>query len=176
MNYRTRSFNIFGQIDDLYTHTLNKNEFVTRVYDDGNRINQQLKRNRNTNFFSAKTGLDWYIDTQNTLTVSALFGSEKILDNGDEPFFNGDMSQRLRLWTFLEDELKTTVMMTTNFQHKFKEAGHTLAFNYNYTFHREDEKYFFDNIMPSFTGKDAFKLLSDEYVSDFSIDYTKPLS
>ncbi len=175
MNYRVRAMNLFLQMDDLYTHTLNKNEFVRRVYDDGNVINQQLKRNRNTNFFNAKTGFDWYVNAQNTLTVSALFGSEKILDNGDEPFFNNDLSQRLRLWTFLEDELKTTVMATANFQHKFKQIGHTLSVSYNYTFHREDEKYFFDNTMPTFTGKDAFKLLSDEYVSDASIDYSKPL-
>lgn len=29
--------------------------------------------------------------------------------------------------------------------------------------------------MPAYTGNDAFKLISDEYVSDFTIDYIKPL-
>ena len=42
------------------------------------------------------------------LTVSGLFGIEKIIDRGDEPFFNTDYSKRERLWQFLEDELKTT--------------------------------------------------------------------
>ncbi len=46
---------------------------------------------------------------------------------------------------------------------------------FNYTFHREDEKYNFENILPSFTGLDSFKLLSDEHVADLNIDYTKPL-
>ena len=46
---------------------------------------------------------------------------------------------------------------------------------FNYTFHREDEQYFYDNYLPSSTGTDAFKLLSDEQVYDFNIDYIKPL-
>lgn len=175
LNYRKNKVNAFLSADNLYTQTLNKNEFVTRTYDDGTIIQQQTKRNRNTNYFTAKAGLDWYIDKQNTLTVSGLFGSEKIIDRGDEPFFNADLTQRKRLWQFLEDELKTTVMASAAYQHKFAQPGHLLNLGFNYTFHREDEKYFFDNIMPTFTGKDAFKLISDEHVADFNLDYVKPL-
>ncbi len=175
LNYRKNKINAFFQGGYLYTETLNKNEFVTRTYTDGTIINQQLKRNRNTHFTTIKSGIDWTIDDYNTLTVSGLFGSEKIIDNGDQPFFNADYSQRLRLWQFLEDELKTTVMGTAAYQHKFKQAGRLLNIGFNYTFHREDEKYFFDNILPVSTSKDAFKLLSDESVVDLNIDYIKPL-
>jgi outer membrane receptor protein involved in Fe transport len=175
LNYRKDKINVFFQGDYLYTETLNKNEFVTRTYNDGTIINQQLKRNRNTHFTTIKSGIDWTINDYNTLTISGLFGSEKIIDNGDQPFFNSDYSERLRLWQFLEDELKTTVMGTVAYQHKFKEAGHLMTMGLNYTFHREDEKYFFDNILPSSTSKDAFKLLSDESVIDFNLDYIKPL-
>lgn len=175
LNYRKNKVNYFLQGDYLYTETLNKNEFVVRTYDSGEVINQQLKRNRNTHFITAKTGFDWNIDEQNSLTISGLYGGEKIIDRGDEPFFNKNLSERLRLWQFLEDELKTTAMATANYVHKFKDAGHTLTIGYNYTFHRENEKYFFDNYMPTFTGRDAFKLLSDEQVQDFTVDYQKPL-
>ena len=175
LNYRKKKINVFFQADNLYTQTLNKNEFVTRTYDDGTIINQQLKRNRNTNFFTSKTGFDWSINQNNTLTISALFGSEKIIDRGDQPFFNADNTVRKRLWQFLEDELKTTVMATAAYQHKFKQAGHLLNIGFNYTFHREDEKYFYDNYLPTTTGTDAFKLLSDEQVYDFNFDYIKPL-
>lgn len=85
------------------------------------------------------------------------------------------MSQRLRLWQFLEDELKTTVMATATYQHKFKEAGKLLNVEFNYTFHREDERYYFTNILPTYTGLDAFKLISDESVYDFNGDYIRPL-
>lgn len=175
LNYRKKKFNVFFQADNLYTQTLNKNEFVTRTYDDGTIINQQLKRNRNTNFFTSKAGVDYSINQNNTLTISALFGSEKIIDRGDQPFFNADNTVRQRLWQFLEDELKTTVMATAAYQHKFKQAGHLLNIGFNYTFHREDEKYFYDNYLPTTTGTDAFKLLSDEQVYDFNFDYIKPL-
>lgn len=175
LNYRKKKVNAFFQSDNLYTHTLNKNEFVTRSYDDGTIINQQVKRNRNTNFFNLKTGVDWYLNEKNTLTVSGVFGSEKIIDRGDQPFFNAELTERKRLWQFLEDELKTTVMATTAYQHKFKQAGHLLNVGFNYTYHRENEKYFFDNIFSDYTGKDAFKLISDEHVADFNIDYIKPL-
>lgn len=175
LNYRKNKVNVFLQGDYLYTKTLNKNEFVTRTYDDGTIINQQTKRNRNTAFTTLKAGIDWDIDEANSLSVSGLFGTEKIIDNGDEPFYNADLSQRLRLWQFIEDELKTTITASVAYQHKFKEAGRKLNIGYSYTFHREDERYNFINILPTYTGTDAFKLLSDENVSDFNIDYIKPL-
>ena len=175
LNYRKNSVNFFFQGDYLYTETLNKNEFVSRNYDNGDVINSQLKRNRNTHFTTIKSGIDYTINNHNSITISGLFGSEKIIDRGDQPFFNTNLSQRYRLWQFLEDELKTTWMATANYQHKFKEAGHLINIGINYTFHREDEKYFYDNYLPTATGTDAFKLLSDEQVYDFNLDYTKPL-
>ena len=119
--------------------------------------------------------MDWYVDDHNTIAASALFSSEKILDHGDEPFFNDDLSERLRLWQFLEDELKTTVTFSASWQHKYSKPGRLLTVGYNYTFHREDEKYFFTNILPDFTGEDSFKLISDEHVTDVTIDYVHPL-
>jgi outer membrane receptor protein involved in Fe transport len=175
LNYRKQKINVFLQSDYLYTETLNKNEFVTRNYSDGTVIRQQTKRNRNTQFTNAKAGFDWNMSERDQLTVSGLFGSEKIIDHGDEPFFNSNLDTRLRLWQFLEDELKTTVMASAAYQHKFKEAGRLFNLGFNYTFHRENEKYFFDNILPTYTGHDAFKLLSDEQVFDLNADYIRPL-
>lgn len=175
LNYRKDKVNLFLQTDYLYTQTLNKNEFVTRTYDDGTVINQQTKRNRNTGFLTSKLGMDLNINDRNSFTVSALYGREKILDNGDEPFFNSDFSQRLRLWKFLEDELKTTLVGSAVFTHKYQQPGHQLVVGANYTFHRENEQYFFENSYPTYTGLDTFKLISDENVIDFNLDYVKPL-
>lgn len=176
LNYRKQKANLFLQADNLYTQTLNKNEFVDRFYENGDVIRQQTKRNRTTNIVTTKGGVDWYPDDHNTVTVSGLFSSEKILDRGDEPFFNSDLSERLRLWQFLEDELKTTVTAMTTWQHKFEQPGRQLTASANYTFHREDEQYYFTNILPTYTGLDSFKLISDEHVADFSLDYVQPLS
>jgi outer membrane receptor protein involved in Fe transport len=174
-NYRKNKINTFLQGDYLYTQTLNRNEFATRRYSDGTIINQQVKRNRTTDYTTVKTGVDWNPDEQNSLTISAYFNREKIIDKGDIPYFNGDM-QRLRLWQFLEDEVKYTVTGSASYQHQFKQPGHLLHIGLNYTWHREDEKYFFTNIMPTFTGEDSFALLSDEHVTDFNLDYIRPLN
>ncbi len=175
LNYRKKKLNIFLQADDLYTRTLNKNEFTDRYYDNGDTIRQQLKRNRTTNIVTTKGGFDYYLNDRNTITVSGLFSSEKILDRGDEPFFNADLSERRRLWQFLEDEIKTTVTEVATWQHKFEQPGRQLTVGVNYTFHREDEKYFFTNTLPTYVGLDSFKLISDEHVGDFNIDYVQPL-
>lgn len=175
LNYRKNKVNAFLQADWLYTETLNKNEFVTRTYADGTIIEQQTKRNRNTHFVTSKAGIDWNISNRDMLTVSGLLGIEKIIDRGDQPFFNADLSKRERLWQFLEDELKTTAVASAAYQHRFKQAGHVLNIGFNYTFHREDEKYNFKNMMPTYTGLDSFKLLSDEHVADLNIDYVRPL-
>lgn len=175
LNYRKNKLNTFLQADWLYTKTLNKNEFAQRTYSDGTVINQQVKRNRTTTFSTIKTGIDWTPDAENSFTISGFFNREKIIDEGDVPYFNKDQSQRLRLWQFLEDEVKYTAVASALYQHKFKQPGHLLNAGFNYTFHREDEKYFFTNIMPTFTGTDAFKLLSDEHVSDLNVDYVRPL-
>ncbi len=175
LNYRQGATNTFVQGDWLYSPTLNKNEFSTRTYNDGTVIIQQIKRNRRTDYATVNAGVDHAFDEQNTLNVSGLFNREKILDNGDNPYFSGTLQNRYRLWQFLEDEVKYTAFGSAVLTHKFPQPGHTLALSSNYSFHREDEKYFFTNTVPSFVGNDAFKLLSDEHVVDLNADYTKPL-
>jgi outer membrane receptor protein involved in Fe transport len=175
LNYRKNKINLFFQGDRLYTKTLNKNEFSTRKYNDGTFILQQVKRNRTTTYETVKTGVDYNFDAQNTLSISGLFNRETIDDRGDNPYFLGDLNNLYRLWQFIEDEVKYTASATSTFVHKFAQAGHYLQFNGNYYFHREDEKYFFSNFLPTSEGSDAFALLSDEHVGEASIDYIKPL-
>jgi len=175
LNYRKGATNTFVQGDWLYAPTLNKNEFSTRTYDDGTVVIQQVKRNRRTDYSTLNAGVDHAFDDHNTLNISGLFNREKILDNGDNPYFNGSLQNRYRLWQFLEDEVKYTAFGSAVFTHTFPQPGHTLALTGNYSFHREDEKYFFTNTLPASVGTDAFKLLSDEHVVDINADYIKPL-
>lgn len=175
VNYRKKKVNVFLQTDWLYAPTLNRNEFSTRTYDDGTVIFQQVKRNRTTDWTTAKTGFDLFLNPRSTLSISGLFNREKIIDKGDIPYFRQNLDDRYRLWQFLEDEVKYTAVGSAVLVHKFRQPGHTLNVTANYSFHREDEQYFFTNILPGFTGQDAFKLLSDEHVTDLNIDYSKPL-
>ncbi|MCX3263331.1 outer membrane beta-barrel family protein [Pedobacter agri] len=167
--------NTFAQADYLYTQTLNKNEFSQRIYTDGTILNQQVKRNRTTTFTTIKSDVDYNPNERNSFLISGFFNREKIGDLGDIPYFNSDFSVRNRFWQFIEDEVKYTATGTASYQHKFAQPGHTLSAGFKYTWHREDEKYFFKNIMPTFTGEDAFKILSDEHVADLNIDYVRPM-
>lgn len=175
VNYRKGATSTFVQGDLLHSPTLNKNEFSTRTYDDGTIIFQQVKRNRRTDYATLNAGVDHAFDDHNAVTVSGLFNRERVIDHGDNPYFQDSLQNRYRLWQFLEDEVKYTAFGTVVFTHKFPQPGHTLAFTANYSFHREDEKYFFTNTLPSSVGTDAFKLLSDEHVVDLNTDYSKPL-
>ncbi|GAO42625.1 putative TonB-dependent receptor [Flavihumibacter petaseus NBRC 106054] len=174
-NYRKGDVNLFLQADNLYTHTLNKNEFVERTYDDGTVIKSQLKRNRNTNFFTSKVGVDWDLNKQDRLTISGMYGSEKIVDNGEQPFYGTESSKPQRMWTFREDEIKTTAIGSVDFLHRFSRAGQVLRAGANFNFHQEDEQYHYINTLPSSSGNDAFKLLSTEKIIDVNLDYVQPL-
>ncbi|MEQ1690296.1 MAG: carboxypeptidase regulatory-like domain-containing protein, partial [Gemmatimonas sp.] len=149
INYRKHATNTFLQTDWLYAPTLNRNEFSTRTYDDGSIIQQQVKRNRRTDYATVKAGVDHAFSVRNTFSISGLFNREKILDDGDNPYFSGTLQNRYRLWQFLEDEVKYTAFGTAVLTHRFQQPGHTLLYTGNYSFHREDEQYFFTNTLPA---------------------------
>lgn len=175
INYRRRGTNTFLQGDWLHSPTLNKNEFATRTYDSGATIFQQVKRNRRTDYATINAGVDHSIDEGKSLSISTLFNREKILDDGDNPYFLNDLGNRYRLWQFLEDEVKYTSFSSAVFTRRYRQPGHALVVTGNYSFHREDEQYFFTNSLPTFSGRDAFALISDEHIVDVNADYTKPL-
>jgi outer membrane receptor protein involved in Fe transport len=175
INYRKGATNTFVQGDWLHAPTLNKNEFAVRRYDDGTVIQQQVKRNRRTGYATLNMGADHTFAGGSSFSLSTLLNREKILDEGDNPYFVGGLVDRYRLWQFLEDEVKYTAVGSAVFTRRFPQPGRALAFTTNYSFHREDERYDFTNTLPDFTGHDAFKLISDEHIVDLNVDYTRPL-
>ena len=175
VNHRAGGTNTFLRGDWLHAPTLNRNDFATRTYDDGTVITQQLLRNRSTDYQTLSAGVDHAVSAHSSLSVSALGNREKILDDGDNPYFTGGLTNRIRLWQFLEDEVKYTAVGSAVYTRRFQQPGHTLTLTGNYSFHREDEKYFFTNTLPDFVGQDAFKLLSDEHIGDLNADYVRPL-
>lgn len=66
-------------------------------------------------------------------------------------------------------------MATAAYEHRFQQPGHQLNIGFNYTFDRENEKYFFHNKRPSFETDESFFLIADQKVADFNLDYTRPL-
>jgi outer membrane receptor protein involved in Fe transport len=174
MNFRKKKINFFLQADLLWQKAINKNEFIDRIYDNDTVIHQQFLENRTQLAITAKTGIDWYIDDRNTFTFSALYSREGHIDEGDLPYFNSNFTKRNRLWLYYEDEVNTSVNASLIYNHKFKQPGHAINFNFNYTFHREDEKFSFSNETDTLITHDATMLIADENVVDLNVDYTKP--
>ena len=174
-NYRREKFNLFFQGDFLWQQRLNKNEFLKRTYADGTIIHQQYQENRTQNFPTAKLGVDWYINERNTFTVSTLYSREEHIDRGSLPYYNSDFSVRNRLWTFTENEVNSTVGVSTIFEHKFKQPGHLLNVSLNYNFQQEDERFWMTNTTPDYVGQDSFKLLANQHVIDMNVEYIRPL-
>lgn len=175
LNYRNGATNTFLRADWLHAPTLNKNEFATRRYDDGSVIVQQVKRNRQTDVATLSLGVDHEFAARNTLRVSGLLSRETIIDRGDNPYFDESLQNRQRLWQFFEDEVLSAAFSTVALEHRFRQLGHRLTVTGNYSFNREDEKYFFTNTVPGFVGRDSFALIADEQVLELSLDYIKPL-
>lgn len=175
LNYRKEDINIFVKVDDYHAKTLHHNDFTTRTYEDGSVVKQQFKRNKRNNYLNGKVGADWFIDDNNTLTVSGAFTNKTKTNDGEQPFFNEDLSERERLWKMHEDDHKTLGEATADFEHKFQEAGHALEIGFDYSFTRRHKKYDFENILPDSEGTDAFDFVADEHIYEFNLDYTKPL-
>lgn len=175
LNYRKGNVNAFLQGDYLYNKTLNKNDFTERYYSNGDTIQNQVKRNRITTVGTGKAGFDWQLNERNSFTVFGLFSSEYVRDHGDIPYFNNKQSAWFRLWQFYEDEVNSAATASVAWQHRFAQPGHLLNMSLNYTFHREDEKYFLTNRMPTYIGRDTFMLIADEHVTDLTVDYVRPL-
>ncbi len=175
LNYRKDKLNWFFQGDYLSQRVLNKNEFFQREYNDGTFIEQQFLENRQQVVTTLRTGLDLSLNDRNTLTLSGMFYYMEYIDDGDLPYFNRGLTQRNRLWQYTEVEDKTAGTATVVYEHKFKQPGHKLGMNFNYTFQRKNEIFDFDNFLPSSTGNDLTVSVADEKTADLTVDYVKPL-
>lgn len=176
LNYRGARTNVFLQSDFLWHKRVNKNEFFDRNYTDLSVLKQQYLENRVQNIPTGRLGVDWFVNESNKVTFAANFSRKAYVDRGSLPFFTEDYSERKRLWLFLEDEVETALGMTGNYSHSFKQPGHKLEAHASYTHLKKEEYYNMENITPDFTGTDAFDLMADQQISDFNVDYTKPLS
>lgn len=175
LNYRKEKVNYFFQGDLLNQRKLNKNEFIERRFDNGEVINQQYLENRTQTMYTIKSGVDWFINDKNSITVAGLFSREAHIDRGSLPYLDGSSGEKIRLWNFWEEEINTSINFSTNYVKLFEQPGKKLQIGLNYTFHREDELFYFNNLQMGITGTDSTFLIADENVTDFTLDYIKPL-
>lgn len=175
LNYRGEKTNLFLQSDFLWHKKINKNEFYERTYSDQTIVKQQYLENRTQNIPTVQIGIDWFLNDNNQLTFAGNYSRKAYVDRGSLPYYNDDFSERKRLWNFIEDELATSLGLTGNYKRFFKQPGHQLGAHASYTHIKKEEYYSLNNITPQFEGADKFDLMANQQITDFNIDYTKPL-
>jgi outer membrane receptor protein involved in Fe transport len=175
LNYKKDKANFFVQGDLLYHQQMMKNEFIDRIYDNGERIRQQFLENRTQPIYNFKTGIDWHPNESNSITFSGLFNYRAYNDLGDLIYFNSQTGERVRLWLYDELEVNQTLFATITHKYSFKQPGHVLTNSFNYSFRRKDEAFDFENRQVEFFGTDTTMLIADENIFDLTMDYDKPL-
>jgi outer membrane receptor protein involved in Fe transport len=159
----------------LYHQQVMKNEFINRIYNDGETIRQQFLENRTQPIYNFKTGFDWHPNESNTFTFSGLFNYRSYNDLGDLMYLNSLTGERIRLWLYDELEVNQTIFATISHKYSFQQPGHVLASSFNYSFRRKDEKFRFENYQPGIVGTDTTMLIADENIFDLTVDYDLPL-
>lgn len=175
LNYRKGDLNFFVQGDILSHRQMMKNEFIERIFDNGDRVQQQFLENRTQPIYNFKTGIDWTPNERHSFTFSGLFNYRAYTDLGDLPYFDALSGDRIRLWQYYEEEVNQTLFASISHKYAFKQPGHALTTVFNYSFRRKDEVFYFENRQLEFFGTDTTMLVADENIFDLTIDYIKPL-
>lgn len=175
LNYRAKNINLFLQSDGMVRKRVNTNDFTTRNYSNGNAdLVSQFLENRSQQLYNIKAGFDWFINSNNTLTLYSLFEDEYHIDRGHVPY-DYTTGVRKRFWTWVEDENTRFINYAANYKHQFTQPGHTLEAGYLYTEGGEDELFSFTDSSAVRNSDDQTHLIVREIVSSFNLDYVKPI-
>ena len=176
LNFRAGKLNYFLQTEIILQEALPNNEFTTRYYDDGRNIISQVPENRRQFRSIINGGVDYEISENDNITFSGMFDREKHIDTSQVAFINLDNNVRNRLYTWKEDEVTSFINAAVNYEHKFKQSGHKLSVNAQYTRGLEDESYFLNDSSTVRIGRDMTNIKAIEHTSSFSTDYARALS
>jgi outer membrane receptor protein involved in Fe transport len=172
--YNTEERRYYMNLEAFLREGLPNNEFTTRFYDDGRVTYSQVPENRKQIQGILNTGMDWHIDAKNLFTLSTIVDYESHQDNAEVPYIDGRTMQRYRFW-FWREEDTGFFNLNTNYEHSFREPGHTISGSVQYTVGREDEDYFLNDRYVIRSSTDVFHLQATTYRLPAQIDYVKPL-
>ncbi|NJB69943.1 outer membrane receptor protein involved in Fe transport [Saonia flava] len=175
LNYKKEKTNYFLQSEFILQEALPNNEFTTRNYDDGRNIISQVPENRKQFRSIINGGIDYELDERNSFTFSGLYDREKHIDTAQVAFINLNTNTRNRFYTWREEEVTRYINAAINYRHAFKQAGHTLSANAQYTQGLEDETYSLNDSSAVRIGRDMTNIKAIENTTSLSTDYVRPL-
>ncbi len=174
-NYKKEKLNYFLQSEFIFQEALPNNEFTTRNYDDGRNIISQVPENRRQFRAILNGGIDYELDENNNFTFSGLYDREKHIDTAQVAFTDLENNTRNRFYNWREEEITRYSSVAANYLHRFKQTGHTLSANAQYTQGLEDETYSLNDSSEVRVGRDMTNILAIENTTDISADYIRPL-
>lgn len=176
LNYRTKNINYFLQTEFILQEALPNNEFTTRNYDDGRNILSQVPENRRQFRSIITGGIDWELSENDALTIAAMYDREKHIDTSQVAFINLNNNTKNRFYNWKEEEITSYINASVNYKHNFKQPGHTLTANAQYTRGLEDETYSLNDSSAVRIGRDMTNIRAIEHTTSLSSDYTRALS
>ncbi|ADV49090.1 TonB-dependent receptor plug [Cellulophaga algicola DSM 14237] len=176
LNYKKDKINYFFQSEFILQEALPNNEFTTRYYDDGSTIVSQVPENRKQFRSIINGGIDYDLDANNSFTFSGLYDREKHIDTAQVAYINLENNIRNRFYTWREEEVTRYINAAVSYRHKFKEIGHTLSANAQYTQGLEDETYSLNDSSEVRVGQDKTNIKAIENTTSIAADYVKPLA
>ncbi len=175
LNYKNEKIHFFLMPEAMLLKNLPNNEFTTRTYSDGTETASQVPENRTQQHYIINAGLDWYLDDDNTVTISGVYDWESHVDTAQVPYINLNTGARYRYWAWNEEEITGYMNYSLNYNHQFAEPGHELDLHAQYTKGWEDESYYLNDSSSIRQGKDATHIVATEHTTSISADYVKPL-
>jgi outer membrane receptor protein involved in Fe transport len=176
LNLKKEKINLFLQSEVILQEKLPNNEFTTRYYNDGRITASQVPENRKQDHYIVKGGADFRFNDLNILTISGIYDWEIHDDAAQVPYIDRIANKRNRYITWNEKEITGFMNFSLRYEHKFRQPGHLLSANLQYTKGWEDETYHInDSSQVRKQGRDVTSILAIEHTSNFTIDYTKPL-
>lgn len=175
LNFTGEKVSVYMESEVKLQQTLPGNEFTSRYYDDGRIIASQVPHNRKQQQYVVKGGVEYRIDENNTLTFSGTYDWENHLDSAQVPYLNMLRYARDRFISWKDQGNSGYLNYALNYEYKFKQVGHNLSANFQYTKGREEETYYINDssdIRPK--GRDITSIYGEENITRLSLDYTKP--
>lgn len=142
LNFTNEKVHAFMQGEVLWQNRLPNNEFSTRYYDDGRIISSQVPENRTQTHYILKAGVDYFMDEQNTLSISGMYDWEIHGDTAQVPYMDMVSDEVIRYIAWNEDEITGHINLALDYEHRFKQAGHTIDASIQYAKECEDETYY----------------------------------
>lgn len=184
LNYKTKKFNIFGNLGTRYSNRKGEGRVFTTNFDQDTRVitdyrstdrdNDRLRRN-----YNIRLGGEYYLDDKNTLGLSAGYRYNNGNNNSlvDYNYFSNTM-QFLKNEYNVQDEkeIENNFDVDFNYKHEFDKKGHEFSFTGRFSTQKEDAD---GNVLNYLTADDISLRLTDNLEKQNTVvltaDYVRPI-